>query len=225
MSAASDPELLPGSGARWDVFEALPPHPREILDVGCGEGLAFAPYRQRGTRLVGIDFDATLLTVAKDHMDEVRRVDLERDAFPEDWLGHFDVIACCDVLEHLRDPWAALTRLRPLLSEDGVLVASIPNIRKWRMLAKLALGRWEYPEGMGTEQRDHVRFFTRKTIEAMLAEAGYGPATYFWPREAWHLRPSERTVDRITRGRLADFLYGSYTLAARPRREGAGDAL
>jgi len=179
LSAGQTTELPPGGGERWDVYAALPRDPRAILDVGCGEGGAFAPYRADGTYLAGIDFDPALLAVAGTRMDETQALDLERDAFPAAWMGAFDVVACCDVLEHLRDPWTVLARLRPLLAPDGVLVASIPNIRQWRQLAKLVLGRWEYPEGMGTDQRDHVRFFTRRTIDLMFAEAGYAAPRYY----------------------------------------------
>ncbi len=126
-------------------------------------------------------------------------------------------VVFADVLEHLVDPWAALRTVIPILAPGGSVVASIPNVRQIRILAKLGLGRLDYKEGPGTLQRDHVRFFTRRTINGMFGEAGYHRPSYYWVPQTWHLGTPERLMNRATRGMFADFLYGSYTISARPR--------
>jgi hypothetical protein len=78
----------------------------------------------------------------------------------------------------MMDPWTVLKRLKPLLADGGVVVASIPNVRQIRMVIMLALGRWDYVQGAGTVARPHIRFFTLKTIKDMVVEAGYNDVQF-----------------------------------------------
>jgi len=88
-------------------------------------------------------------------------------------------------------------------------------VRQIRVLTKLAPGRWDYDQGHGVLNREHVRFFTRRTIRHMFLESGYTEPQFYFPRSTWHLRPPERRADQLTMGKLSDFFFGSYTLAAR----------
>jgi hypothetical protein len=77
------------------------------------------------------------------------------------------------VLEHLVDPWDALRVARGWLSPNGVIIASIPNIRHLRELKKLLFSKqWEY-ESEGILDRDHLRFFTVASIPQMFSSCGY----------------------------------------------------
>ena len=55
-----------------------------------------------------------------------------RWSFPP--LPPLDALVYGDVLEHLREPWAVLARHVPLLSDDGLLIACIPNVQHWSVL-------------------------------------------------------------------------------------------
>ena len=86
--------------------------------------------------------------------------------------GRFDAILFGDVLEHLVDPSDALVRVRPWLSERGVVVASVPNVGHWSIVDDLIRGRFDYvPYSIlsGT----HVRFFTRSTLIDLFEASGY----------------------------------------------------
>jgi glycosyltransferase involved in cell wall biosynthesis len=54
------------------------------------------------------------------------------------------------------------------------VIASIPNVSHLAVRAMLLEGRWEYAN-LGLLDRDHVRFFTRKTIEQLFQDAGFDP--------------------------------------------------
>jgi 2-polyprenyl-3-methyl-5-hydroxy-6-metoxy-1,4-benzoquinol methylase len=204
----------PEYGERWDVFCAIPFNVRAILDVGCGKGRGFLTYHRRSVQIVGVDNHAPSIEAAREHMDEALVLDLENDQWPDGWRNRFDVVAFCDCLEHLTDPWRVLASVRPLLSERGVVVASIPNIRQWRLIVKLALGQWNYLRGTGTIQRGHYHFFTKQTIVDMFSEAGYESPTFFWPWKTYHLRFLERVLHVLTFRKVPDLWYGSYTVAA-----------
>jgi len=205
-------------GERWDLFCAVPKDVKSILDVGCGTGRGFQSFRQAGVRLTGVDFDARSVEVARACLDDARTHDIERDPWPREFEGAFGVVAFADCLEHLVDPWSALRSVKALLAPDGVVVASIPNARHLRVVAKLLLGKWDYQKGAGTVQREHLRFFTRQTVIDMFVEAGYEEPKFFFPRETFHLNGVERTLNTLTFGAATDLLYGSYTVQAAPKR-------
>ena len=86
--------------------------------------------------------------------------------------GYFDCIVCADVLEHTRDPWEVLRKLRRVLDPKGVLIVSLPNLRHFKPLYVLLMNRFEY-EASGILDRTHLRFFTLHTMRQMLRESGY----------------------------------------------------
>jgi 2-polyprenyl-3-methyl-5-hydroxy-6-metoxy-1,4-benzoquinol methylase len=81
---------------------------------------------------------------------------------------YFDFIICGDVIEHLRDPQNVIRRIYKWLKPHGIFVASIPNIRYWRILRDLFIfGKWEYEEA-GILDNTHLRFFTRNSFLKIL---------------------------------------------------------
>jgi 2-polyprenyl-3-methyl-5-hydroxy-6-metoxy-1,4-benzoquinol methylase len=157
--------------ARADLVARIPAGAAAVLDVGCSRGETARLLREAGvTRVVGIEPDAGDAANAVKLCDRVLTVPLEevRDEFP----GHFDAVLFGDVLEHLRDPAAALARVRPWLSPRGVVVASVPNLGHWSVIGDLLEGRFDYvPYSIlsGT----HVRHFTRQTLDDLFEAAGY----------------------------------------------------
>jgi ubiquinone/menaquinone biosynthesis C-methylase UbiE len=158
---------------RRDVLELIPPGTSSLLDVGCGEGASGrAAKDEYGIGFVaGIEHFAPAADRAREALDEVIQMDIETAELPFD-DGRFDCIVCADILEHLRDPWAALVKLRRVLRRDGVLIASIPNLANLRIVKLIVGDRFDY-ESSGTLDRTHLRFFTLNTIRSMFAEAGF----------------------------------------------------
>jgi len=85
-------------------------------------------------------------------------------------LGHrrFDTVTCCELIEHLEEPYELLRILRPLVAEGGRLVLTTPNPTGLPVLAL----EWA---------RDHRRFYTDehafylapRWVERMLARTGW----------------------------------------------------
>ena len=161
-----------GVSANPDIIARIPLDARLVLDVGCGAGALGEAFRRRNpaTRLVGIERDPRLAAQARGRMDEVLQLDLDRED-PPLAPGTVDALVYGDVLEHLADPWAVLRRHLPLLSEDGVLVACVPNVEHWSFAERLLRGEWRY-EAMGLFDRTHLRWFSRSTMREALEEAG-----------------------------------------------------
>lgn len=85
----------------------------------------------------------------------------------------FDVVFFNDVLEHMVDPWAALVTTQPLITPGGCVVASLPNVRCYKVLdAFVRRGDFTYTD-VGILDRTHLRFFTRSTMTDMFTSSGY----------------------------------------------------
>ena len=144
---------------------------KRVLDVGCSSGYLSEPLSQRGNTLVGIELDPDAAREAELFCERVLVGDLETMELPLE-PASFDVVLCGDVIEHLRDPGAALARLRPFLKPAGTLVVSTPNIANWAMRLSLLAGRWRYTD-RGFLDRTHTHLFTRRTLVETIERAGY----------------------------------------------------
>lgn len=156
---------------RPDVQALVDPRGLRCLDVGCGDGALSSALKAAGAaHVAGIEVDAAAATRARAWLDVVVEGSVLDVDLP---FGHgeFDLIVFADVLEHLPDPDAALRRCLPLLANGGRVVVSVPNMRFWLILWRLAADRWEYAEH-GIRDRTHLRIFTKRSLLRMLAAHG-----------------------------------------------------
>jgi len=144
---------------------------KRVLEVGCSTGYVSRALQERGCRVTGIELDATAAAEARRWCERVVVGDIETLDLDQLDSG-YDVLLLADVLEHLRDPVAALQRLRPLLSPSGYAVISVPNVANWAMRLGLLAGRWNYTD-RGILDNTHLRFFTLRTIRSTLTEGGF----------------------------------------------------
>lgn len=151
----------------------LPASARAVLDVGCSSGEFGRGLRAcRDVRLHGLEPNPVAAEAARAVYDEVAT-----GCFPEDANRlpdlRYDAIYFNDVLEHMPDPRRALDAAAAMLTGSGVVIASIPNVRHISVTGPLVvLGEFRYRE-TGILDRTHLRFFTRRSITRMFAEAGW----------------------------------------------------
>jgi 2-polyprenyl-3-methyl-5-hydroxy-6-metoxy-1,4-benzoquinol methylase len=150
---------------------AMAGSPERVLDVGCSTGYLARRLAERGSTVIGIEFDARAAEEARGVCEQVLVGDVETMDLPFE-PGSFDVVLCGDVLEHLRRPVRFLERVRPLVAPGGRLVISTPNVANWAMRLGLLFGRWRYTD-RGILDRTHVHLFTRKALVEALEGAGY----------------------------------------------------
>lgn len=164
-SDASDPAEAPG------MMRSLMPANARVLDVGCGAGgVTLAINSDKNNTVVCVEPDPERAAVARS-----RGLEVVCGFFDESFCescGKFDAILFGDVLEHLVDPARVLTLARRCLSEGGVIIISVPNVAHWTVRLRLLLGKFDYRDS-GIMDATHVRWFTRKTLLAMLVHAGF----------------------------------------------------
>lgn len=168
-SSKSDPYY---GSVNKDILELVPAGAKRVLDVGCASGALGKEIKAKhpGTIVHGIERADAPLAAAQANLDRVFPADLEK-GIPE-LDGPYDVIIFGDVLEHLVDPWNLLRALSAHLSPEGRVIASIPNLRYYKVVRDLVLkGRFTYRES-GILDSTHLRFFTRHEMEKLFARAG-----------------------------------------------------
>ena len=158
-----------------DLLALVPASARRLVEIGCSSG-ALAREFKRGApdcHYLGVEIDPSYAELAKRHCDEVMVCDLD-GADEEFWqaCSDRDCWIFGDTLEHLKDPWAVLRRIRTLIPPSGSVVACIPNVQHWSMQAKLSVGDFRYRDS-GLLDRTHLRWFTRQTIIESFREAGF----------------------------------------------------
>lgn len=106
-----------------------------ILDLGAGSGI-FPELNFRGLvkKVVGVDPDQRVLV--NPFLDEAYiGCGQSIPMFPDDF---FDVVICCNVLEHLEEPYPIFKEIYRVLKPKGLLLTKTPNKYHYvPMIAKL----------------------------------------------------------------------------------------
>lgn len=205
---------------RREVLELVPQDAGKVLDVGGGVGASSAFLKTAGKATGAVLVDL----VADEHHPEIdaayggnledpellRRIGVEQ--------GPFNTILCLDVLEHITDPWSVVGRLRDMLSPGGVIVASIPNVRNYRLVVPLVIhGKFELKDS-GILDRTHLRWFVEDTAVRLFTEAGMEVEVL----RKHFVGPKKTLFNLLTLGLFRNFLTIQFYIRARkPDAEGA----
>lgn len=159
--------------SRPEIIKYLPSKMKTMLDVGCSSGNFSSLVKTKiNVEIWGIEINPEVAENAKNKLNKVLIGDINQNIklLPE---KYFDCIVFNDVLEHLYDPWWILIETKKLLSNEGIVVASIPNFKEFKNLFNLLIkSEWEYTDA-GILDRTHIRFFTKKSIIRMFTSCGY----------------------------------------------------
>jgi len=102
---------------------------RTACEIGFGEGYLLRMLHNSGLKVVGIDISNYLVNELgnrfnRDGFDieliqgDISKIELEEDKF--------DLLFCLDVLEHIPDIKEAIKNIKKLLTNDGLLVGTLP---------------------------------------------------------------------------------------------------
>lgn len=104
---------------------------KQVLDVGCGGGLLSEGMARLGASVTGIDLSEKPLGVARLHLLESGvQVDYRKiavEALAEEMPGHFDVVTCLEMLEHVPNPSSVITACAKLVKPGGQVFFSTLN--------------------------------------------------------------------------------------------------
>ena len=200
---------------REDMLKYIPQGTKTSLEFGCGFGGFSALVKERfDAEAWAVEIDEKSAKAASEKLDKVINSDAHEaiDKLPD---NYFDCVILFDILEHLVDPYLLLISVKKKLTENGVVVTSIPNIRFYRNLIRFVIyGEWEY-QNDGLMDKTHLRFFTRKSILKMFSNLGFEILTI----EGIHPTHSRnlKIINFLTRNVFADTKYLHYVTIVRPK--------
>jgi 2-polyprenyl-3-methyl-5-hydroxy-6-metoxy-1,4-benzoquinol methylase len=128
---------------------------RQILDVGCGDGLFFDRLAEFG-QVEGVEPDAGLVNSQGPYTARIQIAPFDQNFRPS---KSYSLVLMLDVLEHLEDPGAALRHAYSLLKPSGALLLTVPAFQFL----------WTNHDVIN----HHFLRYRRRTMRALLRQAGF----------------------------------------------------
>lgn len=135
-----------------------------ILDIGCSSGAFLGTMKGSAWSLYGIEMEASTAEKARANTGaEVFVGDVMDAPFA---LGTFDAITSFDVLEHVYDPRAFLSRVFEWLRPGGMYFVFVPNIDSWE--AQIFGSYW-----YGLELPRHISHFSLHSLRQLTSSLSF----------------------------------------------------
>lgn len=174
----SSPQLRHRRAAEFFRGNGLP---KNLLDIGCGNGTV-----TKGLREVlhldivdGVDILADRVQIPE--WLRIVKLDVDKELLPYS-NNHFDAIYCGELLEHLYNPDSLLDEIYRVLSIEGICLITTPNLASWfnRLILLVGyqpscisssfhnedVGKLSFAKVIG--QRGHIRAFTLRSLLELL---------------------------------------------------------
>ncbi|WP_258179753.1 class I SAM-dependent methyltransferase, partial [Yersinia pseudotuberculosis] len=142
--------------------------PVDIHEIGCGEGHWVLTWNDMGLQVRGSDFSKYIIELANKN---AKKRGVVTDLFEQKSIYELekgkddaDLIVCCEVLEHLEDPNAALKMLQSIVGRH--LIVSVPREPLWCVLN---LVRGKYIRSWGNTP-GHLQHWSKKTFIQLVSE-------------------------------------------------------
>jgi 2-polyprenyl-3-methyl-5-hydroxy-6-metoxy-1,4-benzoquinol methylase len=149
------------------------PNTKNILEVGCGGCTILSQLKEKGFDVLGVDPSP----IAK-RDGESKGILIIQEFFPtKKYTKLVDMIFHCDVLEHVSDPVQFLKNQRNQLTENGIIIISLPDCNEGIEKGEISMTMHQHLNYFDTEG-------LRNTVEAAGLEvltievAKYGGSLY-----------------------------------------------
>jgi ubiquinone/menaquinone biosynthesis C-methylase UbiE len=150
-----------------------------ILDIGCGSGRhTAAAYRIPGVFVVGLDPADGELADARRRLEWHDRLSAHGGGrwslCAADGLDlpfgdqRFDLVICCEVLEHIPNHRRAVAEIARVLRPGGHAVVSVPRYGPERLC-------WALSRDYAPVKGGHIRIYSKRRLTGLLEHAGLTP--------------------------------------------------
>ena len=150
----------------------IDPRGKKTLDVGCGGGILAEEFARLGCDVTGIDPSEPSIEAARDHaLQDGLAIDYrtgtgEALPFPD---AAFELVYCCDVLEHVGDVGRVIAEISRVLRPGGIFFFDTINrtFRSKLVIIKL-FQEWSLTSFMPPNLHDWSRFIKPEELTAIL---------------------------------------------------------
>ncbi|CFQ31115.1 class I SAM-dependent methyltransferase [Yersinia bercovieri] len=143
-------------------------NPINIHEIGCGEGHWVLRWNEQRIKVRGSDFSNHVIELAGEN---AKKTGVTDDLFEvksiydlDEKNDTADLIVCCEVLEHLEDPKAALQVLQKIVGRH--IIVSVPREPLW---CALNLTRGKYIRNWGNTP-GHLQHWSKKSFIKLISK-------------------------------------------------------
>ena len=191
--------------ARFDYLReavhehGLEPRGSRALDVGCGGGLLAEDVARLGFEVAGVDPSAPSLDAAREHAAaeglEITYLEGTGENLPVADES-FELVYCCDVLEHVDDVPTVLREIRRAMRPHGLFVYDTVNRNPVSKLIAIKLFQeWDSTRFVEPGLHDYEMFIKPRELERDLRGSGLEP------RGSEGLKPAANPISLVRRMR------------------------
>ncbi|MFX1277410.1 MAG: class I SAM-dependent methyltransferase, partial [Promethearchaeota archaeon] len=142
--------------------------PMKILDIGAGSALLLKYFHDRGWEVKGIEPNHLICDYVKNEFD-IDLISCTFEKFLEINKDKFSVINLSYILEHVINPIWMIEKINDnLLFENGIICIEVPND-----FNPLQLIVYSKIDNNWWINKDHINYFTPKTLKILLARTGF----------------------------------------------------
>jgi 2-polyprenyl-6-hydroxyphenyl methylase/3-demethylubiquinone-9 3-methyltransferase len=182
----------------------LDPRSLLALDVGCGGGLLAEEFARLGCAVVGVDPSEESLAAARAHAAaQGLAIDYRRatgEALPFDDAS-FELVYCCDVLEHVGDLGQVIAETARVLKPGGTyFYDTINRTLQSRLIIIKLLQEWRWTAMMPPRLHDWGMFIRPDDLRRALKQHGLVPGGFTGLKPRANPLRVVRALRRLKRG-------------------------
>ena len=145
-----------------------------VLDAGCGNGELCGLLAKSGFDVTGIDADRRGIEIAKNRYPGAK---FSIGSFESDpVVVGVDAVVSTEVVEHLYSPHLLARHAFAALKPGGVFIISTPYHSYLKNLALAVTNKWD-AHHTALWHGGHIKFWSYRTLNQLLGQAGFKPAS------------------------------------------------
>lgn len=151
---------------------------KTVIDIGCGGGILAESMAKAGATVTGIDMHKAIIDAAKLHLLEsgitVDYQQISAEEIAAKSPGHYDIVTCLEMLEHVPDPASVIKACATLLKPGGHIFFSTLN-RNPKSYLFAIIGAEYLLRILPKNTHDYSKFIRPSELGAWAREAGLIP--------------------------------------------------
>ena len=151
---------------------------KSAIDIGCGGGILSESMALKGANVTGVDMNKSVINVANLHQLEsgtkVEYLHTSAESIAANRPGHYDVVTCLEMLEHVPDPLSIVKACATLTKPGGYLFFSTLN-RNPKSYLFAILGAEYVLKILPKNTHDYAKFIRPSELNTWARQSGLLP--------------------------------------------------